>query len=85
MNKSGDRRYTRISKTKARKLYEAGYSVVIVGDNVNTFHFFDGWYLAHRIASTDGREMTFDAQVINFEFYLERELGRRSAFYLENQ
>lgn len=80
-------KYKRINKTVARKLYNEGKTIIIVGDNVNDYHFFDGWHLASQMNKGDVEYSPsvseFDARVNNFEFYLEPELGRRAAFFID--
>ncbi len=78
--------YAKINKVQARKLYDSNETVLVVGDNVNSFHFENGWHLTYIVTKTDidKREdgWTFDKLVRNFEWYLDRELGRRAAYYV---
>lgn len=83
-------KYTKLRKNEARKRYNAGETVLIVGDNVNSFHFEDGWHLAIPINKDDypptqreNDDTTFDYRVNQFEHYLARELGRRAAYYVK--
>lgn len=78
---------TKIRKDKARKLYNEGKEIVIVGDNVNRYHFFSGLYLARRIQKDSEKisNRLFDDVINSFEFYLERELGRRAAYYIDKK
>lgn len=86
-----NRVFKKFNKTEARKRYHAGEEIIIVGDNVNQFHILDGWALGLRISNQDDKESrdmgldmpTFDQRVDNFEDYMERELGRRCAYYQE--
>ena len=78
----------KMNKTEARKRYNNGQEIILAGDNVNTFHILGGWALGCRISKEVGPqhlpgESDFDARVRNFEWYLERELGRRAAYYQE--
>lgn len=77
------RRFRKLRKPAARKAYDNGETVILVGDNVNEFHILDGWHLGCRIAKNEFDNGSFDAHVAQFEFYLERELGRRAAYYQE--
>ena len=58
------------------------FSGFIVGNNVNTFHFFDGWHLACRMENRTAEEM--ETSLSGFESYLDRELGNRAAIFLAN-
>lgn len=75
----------KVTLASARAAYEAGEDVLIVGNNVATFHFFGGWRLAHwfhgRNQPKVERGAEFDRYRNSFEAYLERELGRRAAFF----
>lgn len=75
-------RYKRITKTAARKLFNEGKEVIIVGNNVNDFHFFSGWNLAHTFKKDEDHQ-DFDSYVNSFEFYLEPELGKYAAFFIK--
>ncbi len=75
----------KIRKDKARKLFAENKRLIIVGDNVNEFNILGGWHCGCEIDPQGyaSPEWTFDNMVANFEFYLERELGRRAAYYVE--
>lgn len=75
-------KYKRIDKREARKRFNRGEVIIVVGDNVNDYHFFSGWHLAQRIEKTEDRN-DFDSWINNFEFYLEPELGKRAAFFTD--
>lgn len=81
----------KINKRIARRMFDENKPFVIVGDNVNEFHILSGWHLGCTIDPSRYKEHSdnvwstgsaFDDMVADFEFYLERELGRRSAFYV---
>jgi hypothetical protein len=67
-----------INKTQAKKLYQLT-QVWMVGSNVNSYHFLDGWGLAYGIDKTTD----FDEQLNSFLFYLEPELGRYARFFIK--
>lgn len=75
----------KINKVKARKLYSEGKEIILCGDRVNSFHILGGWCLGCPITKDEdqGSGGNFDLRVSNFEFYLESELGRRSAYYIQ--
>ncbi len=75
--------HVRISRRQLARLFqEPGFSFsgFIVGNNVNTFHFFGGWHLAHRIENRNAEDM--EKTLNGFEFHLDRELGNRAAIFL---
>lgn len=77
--------FTRINKTTARKLYNAGLDVVFCPCNLRPFNRY-GFGLDMRInkddISNDGR--TFDTVVNYFEYYncRDTETGKYTAFYM---
>lgn len=75
----------KINKRKTRELFAQNKPFIIVGDNVNEYHIISGWHCGLRIDPKHyvPSEWTFEDMVNNFQFYLERELGRRAAFYIE--
>lgn len=77
------RGYIKISKAQAIKFIEASgkFEGFIVGNKVNTFHFFEGWHLAARFEATNAQE--FNEHLNSFLFYLNAELGNRAAIYLK--
>lgn len=76
--------HIRINRAQLKRLFRnPGFTFTgfIVGNNVNTFHFFDGWHLAHRISSRNEKDM--NDTINGFEWYLESELGNRAAIFLK--
>ena len=53
----------------------------IVGNKVNTFHFFGGWHLACRLEKETLEEM--QSSLNEFSFYLDPELGSHPAIFLK--
>jgi hypothetical protein len=76
--------HIRINRAQLKKLFRQPaftFSGFIVGNNVNSFHFFGGWHLALTIENRNQKDMT---ETLNgFEFHLESELGNRAAIYLK--
>ena len=76
-------KHIRISRRQLARLFQNPgftFSGFIVGNNVNTFHFFGGWHLAHRIENRNAADM--EETLNGFESYLDRELGNRAAIFL---
>jgi hypothetical protein len=76
--------YIKVSRAQVERLLNSGQSVrgFMVGNNVNTFHFFGGWHLAHTFEESNLAD--FQSRCNSFHFYLELELGRRAAFYIRH-
>jgi len=77
--------YKAVTKPLAKALFEQGVDVTLAGNNVNSFHIFDGWHLGctmnlQRMA--DGYMTSFDAMVDNFLWHLDRELGTYAVYYV---
>lgn len=74
--------YVKISKAQALKLLASGQSVngFLVGNNVNPFHFFDGWRLACEVFCSNAKD--FEGGWNSFHVYLDPELGRGAALYI---
>ena len=80
--------YKAITKPLAESMYNAGYPVTLCGNNVNSYHVFQGWYLGHTIQRSDIEERSylvysFADLLNNFMFYLERELGYYAVYYVK--
>lgn len=77
--------YTKVSVRQVRRMLDEGqtFDGFLVGNNVNSFHFFGGWHLAFRIEVQSRAE--FDRSLNAFLFYLEPELGNRAAIFLKRQ
>lgn len=78
--------FTRINKTQLARLFADDpafrFSGFIVGNNVNTFHFFNGWYLACTLGNKTQEEMK--DSLTQFQWYLDAELGNAAAIFLKN-
>jgi len=76
----------KIDRPSAKLLYNAGVPLVMVGSNVNSFHFFGGWGLAHHVNTAKAsQEKSFDSYANSFGFYLEPELGRGVSFFVASK
>ncbi len=75
--------HVKISHAQVIKYLQLGnkFEGFLVGNKVNSFHFFGGWYLACRVTSDNLDE--FNKSFNSFNFYLEPELGNRPAIYLK--
>ena len=67
---------------KIRSMFKKGekFKGFVVGNKVNSFHFFGGWHLASSFEAATLEE--FMNHKNSFEFYLESELGNRAAIYI---
>jgi hypothetical protein len=73
----------KITKPSARALWDKGISLVLVGNQVNDYHFFSNFCLAMRVDTRACKaNQTFDSIVNQFAFYMDRELGRAVAFFV---
>lgn len=71
----------KLSIAQVRALFKKGekFKGFIVGNKVNSFHFFGGWHLASKVRADTLEEFINHKNA--FEFYLEPELGNRAAIY----
>jgi hypothetical protein len=75
--------HIRINRRQLARLFQNPdwrFSGFIVGNNVNPFHFFGGWYLACRLENKTSEEMT--KAINSFCFYLDAELGSDAAIFV---
>jgi len=74
--------YIKVSCTQVERLLSSGQTVTgfMVGNKVNSFHFFGGWCLASRFTHDNVKD--FQTSLNAFSFYLEPELGSRAALYI---
>lgn len=74
--------YLKVNRTQIEKLLNAGQTVrgFMVGNKVNSFHFFGGWCLA--CSFTHDNVKDFTVTLNSFNFYLDPELGTQAAFYI---
>jgi hypothetical protein len=80
--------HIKISISQVKKLFKDGQSFdgFIVGNKVNSFHFFKGWHLAYPFESYSFESYSFvgfEARVSSFLRNLDPELGNRVAIYLK--
>lgn len=75
-------KYKKVSISTVRANFRKGikFRGFLVGNKVNSFHFFGGWYLAARIEKDTLAD--FECSYNSFNFYLEPELGNRVAIYV---
>lgn len=69
-----------ISQVRASFKKGVSFNGFLVGNKVNSFHWFNGWYLAHTLKCDTLAE--FEKHKNACEFYLEPELGSRMAIYV---
>lgn len=75
--------HIRINRTQLAKLFRDPafrFTGFIVGNKVAPFHYFGGWYLAHRIEGRNAEEM--ESTINGFCFYLDPELGNSAAIFV---
>ena len=81
--------YVAVNKNLAEILYNEHIPVTIAGNNVNSFHIFNGWTLGCTMVKNFivqyGEENTFSRLVKGFMQYTERELGTYPVFYVETE
>ena len=75
--------YVAIDKNLAGALFDAGKSVTLCGNNVNSYHVFDGWHLGATFHQ--GENETLNVIVSHFMAYLEHELGTYPVFYVKKE
>lgn len=81
--------YVAVTKQLAELLYNQDVTVTMCGNNVNSYHVFEGWCLGYTfnkrgITERSAYEWTFTRIVNNFMFYLEKELGTYPVFYVQS-
>lgn len=78
--------HIRISKSQLAKLFLNPlfrFNGFIVGNKVNSFHFFGGWHLACKLSGKTSEEMK--ESINGFLFYLDSELGNNAAIFLDRK
>lgn len=76
----------KIAKSSAKDLYDMGIPITVVGNNVNSFHFFKGWGLAMTVDSREhGGERDFDKFVRNWSIYNENSETGKIAFFVNKK
>lgn len=75
-------KYKKVTISQVRALFKKGgtFKGFLVGNKVNRFHWFRGWYLAHEVEASSLEEFIKHKNAC--EFYLDRELGTAMAIYL---
>lgn len=73
--------FQKLTKTqvKAAIKKQGVWSGYLAGNKVSTFHISQGWHLGIWVEIKTIEEL--DSTCVNFEYYLDRELGSRTAFY----
>lgn len=75
-----------ITKLLAQQLFEEGEQVTLCGNNVNSYHIFDGWNLGCTVVRENvGDEKSFDDLCKLYLAHLDRELGRYLVFYVKKK
>jgi hypothetical protein len=69
----------------AKRLFDQQIEFTIAGNNINSFHIFNGWYLGYTPSLEAMTEQTFDALLNNWIFYLDPELGSYPVFYVSKE
>ena len=74
----------KVDRASAERLWNAGVQIVVVGSNVNDFHFFKGWHLAMQTdpdrISSEG--LTFSQFANNWSYYNEDPETGKIAFFM---
>lgn len=79
----GGREFKRVTRTKAKALYNMGKAVLLVPCNLNPDSLFVGLYDLRK----EENETPFETAVNAFEYYncINTETGRYTAFYIPNK
>ena len=77
--------YVAVTRKLAELLYSDGYSVTVCGNNVTSFHVFDGWHLGCTVQRDILDDKSFDVLLNSFMFYLDSELGTYPVFYVKQE
>jgi len=74
----------KIARSSAKDLFDLGVPLVLVGNNVNDYHFFGGQHLATRVDSQRIKDEGWDLDkyVNNWAYYNEQDQGT-PAFFVE--
>ena len=74
----------KVTRASAKELFDYGVPVIMVGSNVNDYHFFDNWHLAYEVdpRRVESQGSSFDVVANSFGAHLEPELGRHTAFFV---
>ena len=79
-------RFKKLNKTQARKLYNAGQTIMLVPCKVNPNNM---WGIGHYFSNAegDGFERDFDKVVSYYSYYncQYNELGKYCAYYIEEE
>jgi hypothetical protein len=76
------RKFKKVSISTVRANFKKGilFDGFIIGNNVVSWHFFNGWYLAHAMKCENIED--FETAKNGMEFYLDAELGNAAAIYI---
>ena len=79
----GGREFKRITRTKAKALYNMGKAVLLVPCNLNPNNIFVGFYDLRK----EDSKTPFESAINAFEYYncTNNETGRYTAFYIPNK
>jgi hypothetical protein len=85
----------KITEKSALYLWERGVPIIVVGSNVNSYHFFKGWNLAYEMPSFEEidrryegkKDPAYEFDVVTGRILssLQPELGRRLAFFVDKR
>lgn len=77
----------KITKPSAKILFNAGVPLVVVGSNVNSFHFYGGWHLAMHLDSERYLKegVSFESFVGNWSNYNENPETGKIAFFMATE
>lgn len=77
----------KVDTASAERLFNAAIPLVIVGTNVNTYHFFAGWHLAMEIdpVKYKGENWTFRQMLNNWSYYNADPETGKAAFFVHKK
>lgn len=76
----------KIVKSSARDLYDMGIPVTVIGNKVNSYHFFKGWHLAMTVDSREHEgARDFDRLVRDWSNYNENPETGKIAFFVDKK
>jgi len=80
-----DLKMTKVTRGSAKALWDEGTPVCMVGNKVNSHHFFSGWHLAYCADPSGYQPGDFDRLANSFGAHLDRELGNQVAFFVKDK
>ena len=77
----------KITESSAEDLYGFGVPLVVVGNNVNSYHFFKGWHLAMDVDSQRylGENWSFKQFRNNWSSYNENTETGKIAYFVDKK